>query len=79
MADSVSSVSSLLIETLFVDGDTRTITIKNPTDNLTMNDFADLSSWLSNNQVLIGDRNGAAFSKIKQARNRSTTTLFYDI
>ncbi len=79
MADTYSSSESLLIEVLFVDGDTRTITIKNPEDDLTMNAFAQLSTWLATNQVIIGDRNGSAFNKVKQARRRRLTTINLDL
>lgn len=74
---SVTTVESLLIEVSFVDGDTRTITIRNPADDLTLNAFSEFSTWLATNQVIIGDRAGADFSKIKQARRRTTTTVVF--
>ena len=79
MADTVTSSSSLLIETAFVDGDTRTVTLKNPTDDISTNQISELNSFLLSSQILLGDRDNAAFSKIKQVRTRTTTTSILDI
>lgn len=64
MADVVTTTKSLKIETYFVDGDTRTITLKNPKETITQNEIISLQTLLQTKQVLIGDKTGAAFGKI---------------
>lgn len=75
MADQVTSSRSLLIETLFLDGDTRTLTLKNPKNNITLNDITTLNSYLASSNVLIGDREGAPFFKIKQVVRRNSVVV----
>ena len=46
MADIIKTAYNLVIETVFVDGDTRTITIKNPRSNISQSDITDLNSYM---------------------------------
>lgn len=58
----------------FADEDTRTMTITNPAASIAAADSVaaaainDLSSYLYNNQVFIGDKSGAAFNRIGSAK-----------
>ena len=77
MADKTKNESELLIECSFLDGDTRTIILKRPRNDLTATDIANLETFMLTNNIVIGDRDGSDFRKIKRAvrRNLTTTTL----
>lgn len=70
---------SLLIDTSFIDGDTRILTVKNPDSNITMNDIKSFETFLKSSNILIGDRGAADFNKIVSARRRTTSTVKLDI
>lgn len=70
---------SLLIDTSFVDGDTRILTVKNPSSNITMNDIQAFDAFLKSSKILVGDRGAAEFNKIVSARRRTTSTVKLDI
>lgn len=79
MADIIKTAYNLVIETVFVDGDTRTITIKNPRNNISQSDITDLNSYMQENNILIGDKDGSTFGRIKKVTRRSSTTTYLDI
>ena len=79
MADIVKTTYNLVIETAFVDGDTRMITIKNPRSNISQSDITDLNSYMQETNILIGDKDGATFGRIKKVTRRSSTTTYLDI
>ena len=70
--------STLKIHCAFVDGDTRTITLKNPRDDLTTEDFQNLNTYILTNSLLIGDETGAIFASIQKAVKGTTTTRTID-
>lgn len=77
MADTVSYTNELKFETLFVDGDTRSFTIKNPKTNVTQANISTLNTYMQENNVLVGDKYGGRFGRITSAKkvNKSTVTL----
>jgi len=77
MADTVKSGSYLNIECVFLDGDMRTITLRNPRSDISATDIEDLEEFITNEQIIIGDRDAAAFRKISRAvkYNKTTTNL----
>ena len=77
MSDSVSSGRELKIETMFVDGDTRTFNIKEPKSNVDQADIANLNTYMQENNILVGDKYGGLFGKITTATtvDKTTTTL----
>ncbi len=81
MADTITNDYNLLFETVYVDGDTRTLTLRNPIDSedISEEDIQAFSQLIANSHMLIGDRNGAAFSKIGKVRYRRTTTIKFDL
>ena len=79
MADILKTAYNLIIETAFVDGDTRTLTIKNPRSNISRSDITDLNSYMQENNILIGDKDGSTFGRIKKVTRRSSTTTYLDI
>ena len=79
MADTIKSGSDLLIECLFLDGDTRTITLKNPRNDLTSTNIENLETFIQTENIIIGDRDGSDFRKIKRAVKRNTTKCYLDL
>ena len=79
MADKVKTASVLNIECVFNDGDTRTITLKNPRSDVSSSDVETLENFMIENKIIIGDRDSADFQKIKKAVKRNTTTTYLDL
>lgn len=77
MADTTSYGRELKVETMFVDGDTRTFNVKNPKSNIDQTDIANLNAFMQTNNILVGDKYGGRFGKITQATtiDKTTTTL----
>lgn len=77
MADTVSYSNELKIETLFVDGDTRTFSVKNPKTTVTSSNISALNTFMQENNILVGDKYGGRFGRIQTAKkvNKSTVTL----
>lgn len=79
MADIVTNTEELKIEFLFVDEDTRIQKIKNPRDDLTSDDIAELNVWLQANNIVIGDKNSATLARIKKATRVTQTRTSLDL
>ena len=79
MADVIKTSRSLIIENVFVDGDTRSLTLKNPRSDITESQITDLNSFLQETNILIGDKNGATFGRIRKVTRRNSTTTYLDI
>lgn len=79
MADTTSNSQELKIETMFVDGDTRTFNVKNPKSNVSQSDIANLNTYMQTNNILIGDKYGGRFGKITQASTIDKTTVTLDL
>ena len=79
MADIIKTSSLLNIECVFTDGDTRTITLKNPNSNVSASDIENLEVFMKENNIIIGDRENFDFKKIKHALKRDTTTTYLDL
>lgn len=67
MADTIYTTEELKIENLFVDGDTRTFTLKNPRTDISKSDIEELNTFMQTNNVIIGDKYGATFGRIAHA------------
>lgn len=78
MADILKSSYTLKIENVFVDGDTRTITLKNPKDGINQNDITSLNSWMQVNQPIIGDKWSGTFAKIAKVKKVEVQTRSLD-
>ncbi len=65
MADVQTNTQTLKVENLFVDGDTRTITLKNPKPNITASEILTLQTFMQANNVIIGDKYGGTFGRIE--------------
>lgn len=79
MADTVSQGRELKVETMFVDGDTRTFNIKDPKSNISQSDIANLNTFMQTNNILIGDKYGGRFGKITTASTVDKTTVTLDL
>lgn len=79
MADSIKTSSQLIIETAFVDGDTRTLTIKNPRSDISQSEITNLNSFMQQSNILIGDKDGSTFGRIRKVTRRHSTTTYLDI
>ena len=77
MADKVKNSYVLKIKFGFADGDTRVINLDNPRSNLTATEIYEVSQFIKNNNLLLGDKYaadsaGILFADIVQS---SKTTL----
>ena len=79
MADIIKMASLLNIECVFLDGDTRTITMKNPRGNISSSDIENLETFMQTENIIIGDRDSSDFRKIRKAVKRNTTTSYLDL
>ena len=59
MADVYKQTYVLKIKLGFADGDTRTINLDNPKSNLQASEVNELSQFIKNNNLLLGDKYGA--------------------
>lgn len=77
MADTTSQSRELKIETMFVDGDTRTFSIKDPRVDIAQSDIASLDAFMQTNNIIVGDKYGGTFGRITAATvvDKTTTTL----
>ena len=83
MANKTTTTDELKIENLFTDGDTRTITLKNPKDTITTAEITALETLIKNGtgeaSLLIGDKYGGDFKQIWTVRRIEKTTTEFDI
>lgn len=79
MADITKTTNKLSILTSYSDGDTRTITLDNPKASIAASEIDSLNSFIADNNLLIGDKNGASFAGITEARVVTTTTKYLDL
>lgn len=78
MADVVATEATLKIEAYFVDGDTRTITLKNPLGSITTEEIKDLETFMRTNNVIVGDKMQGTFGKISEVRKIVTMKRYID-
>lgn len=62
-----STTETLKIDCLFIDGDTRVMTLKDPRADLQSDDIAELNSYMQQKGIIIGDKYGASFLRINTA------------
>lgn len=79
MADISTNYETLKFEFMFVDGDTRVQTLKNPKSNVTSAEIEELNAFIRANNLIIGDKGGATFGKIKQVKRISGITTQLDL
>lgn len=79
MADTVSYTDELRFEALFIDGDTRVFSIKNPKSTIRDSDIVNLNNYMQDNNILIGDKYGGRFGRLLEAAKISKTTVNLDL
>lgn len=79
MADIVKTEKTLRIDTVFVDGDTRSITLKNPKDSIQSSEIATLNAFMQANNILIGDKAQGTFGRIKSATTVDKQSIQLDL
>lgn len=79
MADIVKTEKTLRIDTVFVDGDTRSITLKNPKATIQSSEIAELNAFMQANNILIGDKAQGTFGRIKSATTVDKQSIQLDI
>ncbi len=84
MADRTTTSEAFKAEWLFVDGDTRVFTMKNPKATITSSEVTDLETLILNASesgvtLLVGDKTGSPFRRINTAVRETITTTILDI
>lgn len=79
MADTQSTTYNLKLDLMFVDEDTRALTLKNPRNDLTSQAISELDTYLKQHNTIVGDKTGATFGKIKTATKVTKQEVQYDI
>ena len=79
MADTITSASTLKLEAYFSDGDTRTIEIDNPKDNLTKEQINAVAAVGVSTQVILGDKAAAPFVRFNKAKTREVERIKLDL
>ena len=80
MADKTTTTTTLNIVAGFEDGDDRTILVDNPNTAINLGDAVhNLGEYAKTNQVILGDKAGAAFSDFKSAKLVTKTKTVLDL
>lgn len=79
MADTVKTTRELKFEGIFVDGDTRSFSVKNPKANIAQSEIVSLNSFMQTNNILVGDKYGGRFGRITSAAKVEKTTVTLDL
>lgn len=79
MADIVKQKNVLSLEMEFTDGDTRTINFDNPKANLGAAQINSLGSFMAENKLVIGDKQGADVKGFRSAKITRGTTTYLDL
>ena len=79
MADKRKETYILKIKLGFADGDTRTINLDNPRNDLQASEIYNLSNFIKENNLLLGDKYGADSSGILTADIVESTKTILDI
>lgn len=78
MADVLSESAELKFEAYFVDGDTRTMTLKNPRGGISTADIEDLQNYIRQNSLIVGDKMGGTFGKFEKVTRIKTYKTYID-
>ena len=80
MADKTTHTSTLNVVAEFTDGDDRTIGLENPNTAINLaQGVKNLETYTKTNQVIIGDKTGAAFKAFKSATIVDKTIIKFDL
>lgn len=79
MADVIKTSGALSFENVFVDGDTRTFSVKNPKQNITAEEIESLSDYIQENNLLISDKWGGNYGRIVKVTRTNTISRYLDL
>lgn len=80
MADKTTTTTTLNILAGFADGDDRTLLVDNPNTAINLGDAVyNLDEYAKTNQVILGDKAGAAFTGFKTAKLVTKTKTVLDL
>lgn len=79
MADSYSIAQTVKFDFKFVDGDTRTLTMKNPKAEITTSEITDLQNFMQTNNIIIGDKAQGTFGRIDAVTKITENKLHLDL
>lgn len=88
MADKQTVTTSLKFEWLFLDGDTRVFTMKNPKETITSSEITAIETLIIDapqeqtdvqTQLLVGDKAGSLFRRINTVVREQVTTMNLDL
>lgn len=80
MADKTVTDYTLKMVAKFADGDTRTLTVDDPTSADSIGaQIYELQTFLQNNSVIIGDKAGASFTAFDYANKVQKTQSILDL
>lgn len=79
LSDVYKSTYEIKMKFGFADGDTRSISLDNPKNNLQASQIHELSNFVKNNNLLIGDKFGADSAGILYADIIESTKITLDI
>ena len=77
--DVTKTKGTLQLVAEFTDGDDRTITIDNPKASVSAADINAVSAYAKTNNIIIGDKAGADFTRFKTAKKIAQTTKYLDL
>lgn len=78
-ADTSTYTQELQIKANFGEDDNRTITVPEARTNVTTQEIKDLENFLAESKILVGDKDGAAFTDIESAVLQETTRVKLDL
>lgn len=79
MADVIKTRGTLQMVAEFTDGDDRTLSLDNPRADISATEINALSKLIKDNQLILGDKTGANFTRIKTAQKVTITETLLDI
>lgn len=80
MADKQNVSSTLTMVAEYADGDDRTINLDNPNTAINLaQGVVNLGNYCKTNQVIVGDKTGAAFTRFKSAKVVNKTVTKFDL
>lgn len=78
-ADTSTYTQELQIKANFGEDDNRTITVPEARTDVTTQEIKDLEDFLLESKILVGDKEGAAFTDIETAVLQETTRVKLDL
>ena len=79
MADVIKTRGVLQLVAEFTDGDDRTITLDDPSISLTASAINNVAAFAKTNNLILGDKAAAGFTRFKSAKKVATTTRYLDL